>query len=99
MRNEFYEGVLYQIEYKPELSDLYFTKHLVYHIKTEQDNYPKAHKAISSIMDDGSWTEGMYITKNKSNPSIDTYLHKYHRFSYDEELDVYVYTLVEPYDD
>ena len=99
MRNEFYEGVLYQIEYKPELSNLVYTKRLVYHIKTEQDNYPKAHKAISSIMDDGSWTEGMYIMKNKSNPSFETYLHKYHKFSYDESLDVYVYTLVEPYDD
>ena len=99
MRNEFYEGILYQIEYKPELSNLDYTKHLVYHIKTEQDIYHKAHKAISSIMDDGSWTAGVYVTENKSNPSFETYLHKYHRFRYDESLDVYVYTLVEPYDD
>lgn len=99
MRNEFYEGILYQIEYKPELSNQDYTKHQVYHIKTDQDNYPKAHKAISSIMDDGSWTADMYMMKNKSNPSSETYLHKYHEFSYDESLDVYVYTLVEPYDD
>ena len=99
MRNEFYEGILYQIEYKPELSNLVYTKHLVYHIKTEQDNYPKAHKAISSIMNDGSWTAGKYKVMNKVNPCISNALHSYHRFSYDESLDVYVYTLVQPYDD
>ena len=26
-------------------------------------------------------------------------LHKYFEFDYDEEKDVYIYTLVEPYDD
>ena len=99
MRNEFYEGVLYQIEYKPELSNLDYTKHLVYHIKTEQDNYSKAHKAISSIMNDGSWRNGIWLVKNQDSPSMENAMHSYHEFSYDEELDVYVYTLVEPYDD
>ena len=99
MKTEFYEGILYQIEYKPELSNLDYTKHLVYHIKTEQDNYPKAHKAIESIMDDGSWRKGIWLVKNQDSPSMKNALHSYHEFSYDEELDVYVYTLVKPYDD
>lgn len=99
MRNEFYEGVLYQIEYKRELSNRDYTKHLVYHIKTEDDNYPHAHKAIESIMDNGSWRKGIWLIKNQDSPSMENALHSYHEFSYDEELDVYVYTLVVPYDD
>lgn len=99
MRNEFYEGVLYQIEYKPELSNLDYTKHLVYHIKTEQDSYHEAYEAVTYILDDRSWTAGKYKVMNKVNPCISNVLHSYHRFSYDESLDVYVYTLVHPYDD
>lgn len=37
--------------------------------------------------------------KNKQNPSMENVFHSYHEFSYNEELDVYVYTLVIPYDD
>ena len=57
----FYNGILYQIEYQPQLSNSDYTQHKVYHIKTEDENYPHARKA--------------------------------------EELDVYVYTFVRPYDD
>ena len=39
MRNEFYEGILYQIEHKPELSNLDYTKQLVYHIYTLVEPY------------------------------------------------------------
>lgn len=98
-RTEFYNGILYQIEYKPELSNNYYTQHHVYHIKTDDENYPHAHKAIESIMDDGSWREGVYQMKNKQEPSMANALHDYHKFSYNEELDVYVYTFVRPYDD
>lgn len=52
METGFYDGILYQIEYKPELSNNDYTQHKVYHVRTE-----------------------------------------------DEELDVYVYTFVRPYDD
>ena len=96
IRNEFYDGILYQIEYKKELSNNDYTQHHVYHIKTEDDNYPHAHKTIRSIMDDGSWTEGEWKHKNRN---FADYLHTYHKFSYNEELDVYVYTHVRPYDD
>lgn len=62
MENQFYDGILYQIEYKPNLSQRNYTQKKVYHIKTEDENYP-------------------------------------HEFEYNEELDVYVYTFVRPYDD
>lgn len=39
----FYNGILYQIEYQPQLSNSDYTQHKVYHIKTE---------AIASIMED-----------------------------------------------
>ena len=50
-KQAFYNGILYQIEYQPQLSDSYYTQHTVYHIKTEDENYPRARKAIASIMD------------------------------------------------
>lgn len=52
METAFYNGILYQIEYKPELSNNDYTQHKVYHIKTEDENYPHARKAIASIMED-----------------------------------------------
>lgn len=52
METAFYNGILYQIEYKPELSNNDYTQHKVYHVRTEDDNYPHARKAIASIMED-----------------------------------------------
>lgn len=104
--NEFYSGILYKIEYKPELSNSDYTQHQVYHIKTEQENYPQARKAIASIMEDilgyeqgSTWSKGFWLTANDTNPSMSNALHEYYEFSYNEELDVYVYTFVRPYSD
>jgi hypothetical protein len=104
--NEFYNGILYQIEYQPKLSNNDYTQHKVYHIKTEEENYPKAKKAIASIMEgilgykQGTiWNKGLYQLKNDREPSMSNALHVYYEFSYNEELDVYVYTFVRPYDD
>ena len=106
MTHALYEGMLYQIEYQPQLSNNDYTQHKVYHIKTEDDNYPHAKKAIASIMEDelgykqGTiWSKGLYELKNDTEPSILNALHVYYEFSYDEDLDVYVYTFVRPYDD
>lgn len=99
MRTEFYNGYMYQIEYKRELSNWDYTQHHVYHINTEDINYPHAHKAIESIMNDGSWTKEYWLHKNKLEPSMVNALHSYHEFSYNEKLNVYVYTKVIPYDD
>jgi hypothetical protein len=83
-KQAFYNGILYQIEYQPQLSN----------------------KAIASIMEDEPgykqgeiWSEGWYSIKNKQEPSMLNALHVYYEFSYNEELDVYVYTFVRPYDD
>lgn len=98
-KTHFYNGILYQIEYQRHLSNNDYTKHLVYHIKTEDMNYPHACRAIESIMNDGSWRKGLWLIKNGQHPSLENALHSYHEFSYDEDKDVYVYTLVIPYDD
>lgn len=45
-----YNGILYKIEYKPELSQKDYTQRHVYHIKTNDKNYLRAHNAIKSIM-------------------------------------------------
>lgn len=102
----FYNGILYTIEYKPELSNNDYTQHHVYHIKTDDENYPHARKAIASIMEDELgyeqgeiWSEGLYQLKNDREPSMANALHVYYSFTYNEELDVYVYTFVRPYDD
>ena len=98
-RVKFYNGYMFQIEYQPHLSNHDYTQHHVYHIKSNDESYPHAHKAIESIMDDDSWTEGYYQHKNKIEPSMLNALHNYHKFSFNEELDCYVYELVIPYDD
>lgn len=50
-KQAFYNGILYQIEYQPQLSNMDYTQHQVYHIKTEDEDYPHARKAIASIVD------------------------------------------------
>ena len=99
MAVEFYNGYMYQSEYKKELSNNDYTQHHVYHIKSDDKSYKHAHKAVQSLMDDGSWTEEYWKNKNKVEPSIFNALHSYHKFSFNEELDCYVYELVIPYDD
>lgn len=105
-KTAFYDGILYQIEYQPQLSDNYYTQHKVYHIKTDDENYPHAKKAIASIMEDelgyrqgAIWSEGLYQLENDREPSMANALHVYYEFSYNEELNVYVYILIRPYDD
>ena len=36
-KQAFYNGILYQIEYQPQLSNMDYTQHQVYHIKTEDE--------------------------------------------------------------
>jgi len=105
-KQAFYNGILYQIEYQPQLSNNDYTQHKVYHIKTDDENYPHARKAIASIMEDilgykqgSTWSKGVWLIANDTNPSMSNALHEYYEFSYNEELDVYVYTFVRPYDD
>ena len=100
-----YNG-LYQIEYQPNLSNNDYTQHEVYYIKTDDENYPHARKAIASIMEDilgykqgEIWSKGEYLVRNEFNPSMLNALHIHYDFTYDEDKDVYVYTFIRPYDD
>jgi len=99
METKFYHGYMYQIEYKKKMSNNDYTQHHVYHIVSDDCNYKHAHEAIEALMDDGSWRKGKWQEKYRNEPTMDNILHTYHEFSYDEDLDVYVYTFVRPYDD
>lgn len=103
MQTHFYEGILYKVEYKPHLSNRNYTQHLVYYIETEQESWTKARKAIESIMEDvhgyKPWTSGYYTFKNEKEPNMYNALHSYYKFSFDEDKQVFIYTLVIPYDD
>ena len=101
----FYNDILYKVEYQPQLSNSN-SQHKVYHIETEDENCPHARKAISSIMEgvlgyeQGTiWSYAQYQMKNKQEPSILNALHVYYKFTYDKNIDRYVYTFVIPYDD
>lgn len=102
----FYNGILYKVEYQPKLSNNDYTQHKVYHIETDDENYPRAKMAIASIMEDELgykqdeiWSKGLWQIKNKQEPSMLNALHVYYEFTYDENIDRYVYTFVRPYDD
>ena len=102
----FYNGIPYQIEYQPQLSNNDYTQHKVYHIKTKEESYGKSRKAIVSIMENELgygqgylWSAGDYYIKNTQHSSMINALHPYYKFTYDENLDVFVFTLVIPYDD
>lgn len=90
-KQAFYNGILYQIEYQPELSDNDYTQHKVYHIRTEEENYGKAGKVIVSVMEEELghkqgylWSEGEYHIKNtQCSPMTDAF-HPYCKFTYDD---------------
>lgn len=99
MRTEFYNGYLFQIEYKRELSNWDYTQHHVYHIKTDDDSSEHVYEAVKSIIADQSWSKEERDKKYAEQPSIFVALHDYHTFKFDKNLNCYVYTLVRPYDD
>ena len=93
-KQAFYNGILYQIEYQPQLSNMDYTRHQVYHIKTEDENALHTRKAIVSVMKDKQEE-----IKNRQDLSMLNALHVYCKSLYNEGLDVHVYTFVRPYDD
>lgn len=106
MKTVSYNGSVYQIKYKDELSQNVYTNRLVYYIKSDNDKYTTARNDINKIICDihgykpeDVWSKGYYLFKNKRNPCISNGLHKYFEFEFDENKNVYIYTLVKPYDD
>ena len=75
-KQAFYNGILYQIEYQPELSNNDYTQHKVYHIKTEEEYYGKVRKVIVFVMEE----ELGY----KQCPSMTNAFHPYYKFTYDD---------------
>ena len=101
---KYYDGLLYKIEYQPQLSTIYYTRKAVYYISTQEESFTKARKAISFLMEKilgekNIWSKGTYLIKNQNNPGMSNAFHKYYEFTYDEEIDKFIYTLVTPYDD
>ena len=87
-KQAFYNGILYQIEYQPQLSDNDYTQHKVYHIKTEEENYGKLRKAIVFVMEEELkykqgylWSVGEYHIKNTQQPSMTNAFHPYYKFT------------------
>lgn len=106
MKKYVVNGVSYEIEYQPSLSTMFYTQRSVYYIRTKDEDYNHAKNTIASIMEDllghekqDIWSKEFYDLKNDVEPSMLNALHVYYEFSYNEELDVYVYTFVRPYDD
>jgi hypothetical protein len=92
-------STIYIVEFRKDLSQMTYTQSRVYHIFSDEESYPKAHKEIAAIMQDGSITVGEYKYNYSKNPTFSNYLRKYHEFSWDEELGCYVYILHIPYED
>lgn len=100
------DGISYEIEYRPELSSVFYTECRVYYIRTKDEDYNHAKSTIASIMENllghekqGIWSEELYDLKNDREPSMLNALHVYYTFSFYEKLGVYIYTFVRPYDD
>ena len=82
-KQAFYNGILYQIEYQPQLSNMDYTRHQVYHIKTEDENCLHVRRAIASVIEDKLgykqeeiWSKGKQEEiKNRQDPFILNALH------------------------
>lgn len=104
VRKYIINGVSYEIEYQPSLSDMFYTECKVYYIKTKNEDYNHAKSIIAAIMEDllghekqGIWSEELYDLKNDREPSMLNALHVHYTFSFNKERGVYVYTFVRPY--
>ena len=85
IKHEFYDGILYQIEYQPNLSD---NEYKIYHVRTKDNYYSHVRKAITSIMkveENNIWS----AYRKRQEPSMANVL----------KLNVYVFTIVTPYND
>lgn len=93
------DGKLYIIFYRRDLSNSRYTKHKIYDVLTQEDNWSKCQKGIAECLEDTSISIGEYKTLNKTQPSMSNYLKKYHKMENVEDTDVMRYTIIEPYDD
>lgn len=92
-------GKLYIIFYRRDLSNSRYTKHKIYDVLTQEDNWHNCQKGIAECLEDTSITIGEYKMLNNTQPSMSNYLKKYHKMENVEDTDVMRYTIIEPYDD
>lgn len=99
MRTEFYNGYLYQIELA--YCDSFYGHKALYKIRTEEEHYPTAKKAILSYLNTKNKpNKGLYDLKIKRGEhTFSDYLKGFYTFNYNDEEDCFEYYEEEGYDD
>ena len=93
--------VLYK---RKDLTNLDYTKHIVYDCLSTISHWGKLKRAISACIGDKTIDKSEYDLKYKRNPSFENYLIKHHKYEtahVDGLIDgtVMRYTIIKPYDD
>lgn len=90
----------YVVMYQPHLSRNLYTKEQVYYIKTDVESYHIAKKDILSIMDMVFGYKNLLPAgRHNMAKTLEQALKPYYKFSFNEELDMFEFVYVEPYDD
>lgn len=100
-----FQGIIYNVEPAPWL-DGCSSNQKSFVISTTDEIYPRAKRAITSIIgnrlgyfEEELWSRGEWILRNKKEPSIFSALHPYYKFSFDKEINAYIWTFVQPNDE
>ena len=95
----FYNGILYQIELA--YCDPFYGYKALYKIKTEEESYSTAKKAILSYLNiDNKPNKGLYDLKKKNGQhTFSDYLKGFYTFKYNEEENCFEYYEEKGYDD
>ena len=90
----------YAVMYQPHLSKNCYTKEHVYYIKTDVESYHIAKKDIIDIMDMVFGYRNLISAGcHNTAKTIEQALKPYYKFNFNEELDMFEFVYVEPYDD
>lgn len=90
----------YAVMYQPHLSRSSYTKEYFYYIKTDVESYPIAKKDIIDIMNlVFGYKNLLSAGSHKMAKTMEQALKPYYKFNYNEELDMFEFVYVEPYDD
>lgn len=90
----------YAVAYQPHLSSNMYTKKHVYYVKTEVESYHIAKKDILSIMNlVFNYKDLLSAGSHAMAKTIEQALKPYYKFNYNDELDMFEITIIEPYDD
>lgn len=92
------KGNSYAVFYQAHLSNDDYTSHKVYYIKTDIEEYPIAKRDIIDIM---TAIYGKLISSGQHTmaKTISESLQPYYEFRYMEDLDMFEFIYIRPYDD